>query len=231
MLIFSRFIIGSIIGSFLCLVAERIPLNQSVLSPASHCSFCKKKILMCDLVPLLSILFLRFRCRYCKRSLSPIYFFSELSCGFLFVSCLSTHFTWQQLITLGLFLFALTLSLTDYFYFIVEPKIFYSGGLLIGGSYYFIQHELHPVSCLFIVFSLIVIRWIFPDSIGDGDILFIGFLSLILDAIIIFQLLFIASGLGALFFILCPLISKQPIIKIPFIPFLSIGLFFSNFFL
>lgn len=82
------FFIGTVIGSFLCLVAERIPKGKSIVFPTSHCIHCKRKLHFFELIPLFSILFLKFRCRTCKQKLSIIYFISELISGLLLSSLL-----------------------------------------------------------------------------------------------------------------------------------------------
>ncbi len=59
-------IVGLIIGSFLNVCIDRLPLRQSLLFPPSHCDACQRRLSVLDLVPLLSYLWLRGRCRYCR---------------------------------------------------------------------------------------------------------------------------------------------------------------------
>ncbi len=59
------FIFGSIIGSFLNVCIHRIPKNESIVFPASHCPLCKKDIAWYDNIPILSYVALRGRCRFC----------------------------------------------------------------------------------------------------------------------------------------------------------------------
>src|SRR4051794_23229127 len=64
---------GLIIGSFLNVVAYRLPRGESVVFPASHCPSCDTPIKPYDNVPVLSWLWLRGRCRSCHTSISARY--------------------------------------------------------------------------------------------------------------------------------------------------------------
>jgi leader peptidase (prepilin peptidase) / N-methyltransferase len=79
------FIFGIAIGSFLNVCIYRIPLNQSIVKPRSHCPKCNHLIAGYDNIPLLSYLILRGKCRYCKEPFSIRYFIVELLTGLLFV--------------------------------------------------------------------------------------------------------------------------------------------------
>ena len=78
------FFLGASIGSFLALVAERYP-NESLLHPRSHCQQCQHSLAFIDLVPLLSALILRFRCRHCRQRFSAASFHMEWTSGLLFL--------------------------------------------------------------------------------------------------------------------------------------------------
>jgi leader peptidase (prepilin peptidase)/N-methyltransferase len=64
---------GLIVGSFLNVVAYRLPRGESVVFPASHCPSCDTPIKPYDNFPVLSWLWLRGRCRSCHTSISPRY--------------------------------------------------------------------------------------------------------------------------------------------------------------
>lgn len=78
------FIIGCCIGSFLCLTAQRIPLGHSIIYPRSHCVKCCRSLSWYELIPILSIIVQRFRCRYCRCRLPFYYLLAEALCGGLF---------------------------------------------------------------------------------------------------------------------------------------------------
>lgn len=86
--------IGAAIGSFLNVVIYRMPLGLSLSNPKhSFCPSCKKQLAPIDLIPLLSWLFLRGRCRQCGAQVAARYFIVELITGGLWAV-----FWWQYLI-------------------------------------------------------------------------------------------------------------------------------------
>ncbi len=66
-------IIGLVIGSFLNVCIYRIPLEQSISYPPSHCGSCNHRLKPIDLIPVISYLFLKGRCKYCKEKISITY--------------------------------------------------------------------------------------------------------------------------------------------------------------
>jgi len=64
-MIYFWLIIGAVIGSFLNVCIHRLPREESIVFPPSHCPACGQKLVPLDLVPVISYLFLRGRCRYC----------------------------------------------------------------------------------------------------------------------------------------------------------------------
>ncbi|MGX7150835.1 prepilin peptidase [Enterococcus ureasiticus] len=218
------FIFGSVIGSFLCLVAERIPIRKSIVYPASHCSHCQTRLAVFELIPIISIIFLRFRCRYCGIKLSSIYFYSEIICGLL---CFFVAFkSISPLYSLCFLFTAVTLSLTDIFYLIVEPKIFYPLSILLCIGHIYLALPIFLFTSIIIFFSLHALNYFLPDSMGGGDILLLTVWGALLGSESLIFLLFIASSSGLLFLLVSRYILKKKIQQLPFVPFLSIGLFF-----
>lgn len=79
------FIFGAIIGSFLNVCIYRIPREESIAYPPSHCTNCNNVIKWYDLIPLLSYMFLRGKCRYCRKKVSIRYPVIEFITGILFL--------------------------------------------------------------------------------------------------------------------------------------------------
>ncbi|TAN58401.1 prepilin peptidase [Patescibacteria group bacterium] len=79
------FIFGSAVGSFLNVVVLRAPKRKSIVKDRSHCPKCKHSLGAWDLIPVWSFLFLRERCRYCKRKISWQYPLVEAVTGIIFV--------------------------------------------------------------------------------------------------------------------------------------------------
>lgn len=80
------FIFGSVIGSFLNVCIFRMPSEgYSLIRPPSHCPLCKKEVLWHDNIPLLSFLFLKGRCRFCRERISLQYPLVELLTAYTFL--------------------------------------------------------------------------------------------------------------------------------------------------
>jgi leader peptidase (prepilin peptidase) / N-methyltransferase len=84
-LVFSifAFILGAVVGSFLNVCICRMPNDESIVSPPSHCPKCNYQIRWYDNIPILSYLFLKGRCRGCGERISPQYPLVELINGLL----------------------------------------------------------------------------------------------------------------------------------------------------
>ncbi len=92
------FLAGLAFGSFLNVCISRIPRDESIVAPASHCRACGAPLRWRDNVPLLSWLALRGRCRHCAARISARYPAVELLTALLFLSCyLSFGWTWLTL--------------------------------------------------------------------------------------------------------------------------------------
>src|SRR3989344_8366034 len=79
------FFLGLIFGSFLNLLIDRIPRNESVIRGRSHCDYCKKELGIIDLIPIISYIFLKGRCRFCKRKISSYNPLVEIITAVLFI--------------------------------------------------------------------------------------------------------------------------------------------------
>ena len=85
------FLAGLCIGSFLNVCIWRIPREESIVWPGSHCPACNHAIAPWDNIPLLSWLVLNGKCRHCKAPISPRYFVVELLTGALFTALWLVH--------------------------------------------------------------------------------------------------------------------------------------------
>ena len=80
--------IGLSIGSFLNVLIDRLPAEESITG-RSHCDYCKKDLAWYDLLPILSYVYLGARCRYCEKKLSLFYPLVEVLTGVMFVFVVS----------------------------------------------------------------------------------------------------------------------------------------------
>ena len=201
------FLVGAIIASFLGLVIDRFP-EQSIVFPASHCDSCQTRLRPLDLIPFLSQVFNRFRCRYCKSSYPVWYAFFELSLGLLFLAESVGFLTLSQiiLITAGL-----TLGIYDFRH--------QEYPLLV----WLIFHLFLIVCCgwnLVMIFFLIlgILTHVIDIRIGAGDFLFLASCSLVFTLTEILILIQFASTTGILVFLL---LKKKE--RLPFVPFLLLA--------
>ena len=201
------FLVGAIIASFLGLVIDRFP-EQSIVFPASHCDSCQTRLRPLDLIPFLSQVFNRFRCRYCKSSYPVWYAFFELSLGLLFLAESVGFLTLGQviLITAGL-----TLGIYD-FRHQEYPLIVW-----------LVFHLILMACCgwnLIMAFFLVlgIIAYVIDIRIGAGDFLFLASCALVFTLTEILILIQFASTTGILSFLL---LKKKE--RLPFVPFLLLA--------
>ena len=198
------FLVGTIFASFLGLVIDRFP-EQSIVFPASHCDSCQTRLRPLDLIPIVSQVVYRFRCRYCKSSYPFWYAFFELGLGLLFLAGSVGFLTLGQLIliTTGLTLGIYDLQHQEY-------------PLLVWLTF----HLILMVCCgwnLAMAFFLIlgIIAHLIDIRIGAGDFLFLASCALIFSLTELLILIQFASTTGILAFLLQK--NKE---RLPFVPFL-----------
>ena len=78
------FILGTILGSFYMVVAERIPKGESIVTPSSHCDKCKHNLTPIELIPIFSYIIQGGRCKICRTKIPITYPLYEFICGILF---------------------------------------------------------------------------------------------------------------------------------------------------
>ena len=198
------FLVGAIIASFLGLVIDRFP-EQSIVFPASHCDSCQTRLRPLDLIPFLSQVFNRFRCRYCKSSYPVWYAFFELFLGLFFLTFSLRFLTLGQLILITA---GLTLGIYD-FRHQEYPLIVW-----------LIFHLILMVCCgwnLVMIFFLIlgILAHFIDIRIGAGDFLFLASCALIFSLTEMLFLIQFSSTTGILAFLL---LKKKE--RLPFVPFL-----------
>lgn len=120
---------GLCFGSFANVLISRLPEGGSVVSPPSHCDACGRRLEARDLIPVLSWLLLRGRCRFCKERISPRVPAVELGCAALFV-CMAVH-TGPDISVIPLCMLAFTLLCVS---FIDADTREIPDGLIIFGS-------------------------------------------------------------------------------------------------
>ena len=226
-------IFGAMIGSFLNVCIYRLPKEESIIWPRSHCPTCKKMIRFYDNIPLISYLLLRGRCRYCKGPISIQYPLVEgitaLSSLFLFMKfgpSLSYLFyfafvaaliaitvidLYHQIIPDGISLPGIGVGLLAS---LVIPQItFFNSlmGILLGGG------------SLFLVATLY--EWIFKrEGMGGGDVKLLAMIGAFLGWKAVILTILLSSLIGSTTGILIMILKGKDFkYAIPFGPFLSLG--------
>jgi leader peptidase (prepilin peptidase) / N-methyltransferase len=117
---------GALIGSFLNVVAYRVPVGESLVSPGSHCPGCGAAVRPYDNVPVLSWLLLRGRCRDCGTRISPRYPLVELLTAAAFAAVVAVNGLDEDLVLELPFVAALiALAAIDFDHRLLPNKIVY----------------------------------------------------------------------------------------------------------
>lgn len=233
------FFIGSAVGSFLNVLIDRIPRDESIFLSRSYCEKCKKRLAWYDLIPLFSFLLLRGRCRYCKHAIPSRLFLVEMlnAIGYvaIFFLTYSTLPLSVILILCAIFSTLIVLFFIDYYHSII-PDILLIVLLVLGTVYHLL---IHPIKIpTYIIVGLISFLFLYipykitsGKGMGYGDVQFafvIGFLLGFPQIIVAFYGAFLTGALLSIILI----IAKKKKLRgdtIPFGPFLIIGILCSLF--
>jgi leader peptidase (prepilin peptidase)/N-methyltransferase len=122
------FLVGACVGSFINVVADRLPEGKSIVSPPSYCFGCKRQITAGENIPIFSYLWLRGHCRSCGATIPQRIFWVELGTALLF-AFLYWHygFNWELLLAAIFCCIFISLLLTDLEHGILPNKIVYAG--------------------------------------------------------------------------------------------------------
>ncbi|WP_175880539.1 prepilin peptidase [Streptococcus thalassemiae] len=207
MIDFYFFLVGSILASFLGLVIDRFP-EQSIISPASHCDSCQTRLRPLDLIPILSQVFNRFRCRYCKATYPIWYALLELGLGLIFLA-----WSWELLSLSQVILIIAGLTLGIYDFRHQEYP------LLVWMTFHLILMAGSGWNLVMIFFLALGILAHFIDiRMGAGDFLFLASCALVFSVTELLILIQFASATGILAFLL-----QKKKERLPFVPFLLLA--------
>ena len=179
MLLFVCGLFGLLIGSFLNVVVWRVPRQESIATPASHCPHCDTPLSPLENVPVLSWVVLRGTCRHCGQPISVRYPLVELANAGLWVG-MAARFgaSWELPAYLALASGLLALALIDLDTLLLPNRVLYPTGFLVGGLLVLaaaLDHEWATFGraalaggAAFAVFF--VIHLISPRGMGFGDV-------------------------------------------------------------
>lgn len=240
------FVLGAIVGSFLNVCIVRLPNEQSVVTPRSHCVKCKKTIPWYDNIPLASYFILRGKCRYCGAKFSSRYFLVELITALAF---LGFYLYFGPSILLAPYLFMMgcfiIATFVDFEHRIIPDEVSV-GGMFAGLVFSLLIPELHDVAVLGRAKILVHVHslgismlgvlvgggsiylmgllgdLIFKkESMGGGDVKLLAMIGAFLGWPMAILTIFAASVFGAVYGIIEKIRTKDS--TIAFGPFLALG--------
>jgi len=236
--------LGAVLGSFFNVLIYRLPRDESVISPGSHCPQCGHAIGPLENIPLVSYGILRGKCRWCKAPISLIYPAVELLTGcaalLLWIAYVAPRLSdaqpWQipviffQALTLLLFI---PISCIDARHYII-PDVLTVPGIVASAALSFLPGGLTPLqSGLGIAVGAgslwlmgIIGSWALKkkDSMGGGDVRLMALIGGLWGWQIAFGAIFAASLMGTVVGLV--LIAGKKLgqdHKLPFGPFLALG--------
>ncbi|MBZ2025615.1 prepilin peptidase [Streptococcus sanguinis] len=201
------FILGTVFASFLDLVIDRFP-ERSIITPASHCNACGKRLAPRDLIPIFSQVMNRLRCRFCGDKIPLRYLFFESILGGLFLATSLGTISVSQLLLLTM---GLTLAIYDQReqQYPLMVWLFFQLSLMMITS-------VNPLMFFFLTLGLLAFFYNF--RIGAGDFLFLASCSAIFSLTEILILIQTASFSGLACFCF-----KKKKDRLAFVPCLLFG--------
>lgn len=245
MMIACFFLFGTLMGSFLTLVASRLMKEQNWITGRSTCDHCGKPLSPIDLIPIFSYLFSFGKSRCCGKRLSLLYPLSEMIMGISYVIVLTSWYPFhspvsviQCVITLSIVSLLWIIFVSDLTEEIIPFDVLGIAGLLgvglvisgIGGCIPFqyqcfsslLPHLFSGIIPAFLFFLL----WIVSrgKAMGDGDIFLVFLLGFLLGYPGVVVFLYVAFLTGAIVGVILMMRRKKSLKShIPFGPFLIVG--------
>lgn len=238
---FMVFVLGATIGSFLNVCIYRIPNKESIVKPRSKCGSCGRTLSGKDLVPLLSWLFLRGKCRTCGAKISVRYPLVETLEGVLFLWVYLTYgFTVVTPVLWVFFALMTVVFFIDLDHMIIPNKVVLTGillGLPLVFVHYYVGYPLYlnasiwafvlgPVIPLATMILLAFASQVFfrAGSLGMGDVKVYVPIGIFLGWRLSLLSLWMAFFLGGLFGVVWIFfLKKDRKANVPFAPFITLG--------
>ncbi|MBI3366149.1 prepilin peptidase [Candidatus Roizmanbacteria bacterium] len=245
MLYLFLFIFGASIGSFLNVLIDRLPNDESIMG-RSHCDHCKRKLAWNDLIPILSFFILNRKCQYCKKQLSWFYPVVEFITGVMFILVwvyLPHSFLGQGLVKLpsaeylikfvylGIISTLITIFFSDLKYHIIPDQtqiLLFLGSLFLIPLYGKIQIVFveRVLAAILVMAPIYFLHWLTKGKgMGFGDVklaFIIGFMFGIKAGLLVLYFAFIS---GAIVGMVLMLLKQRGLkSKIAFWPFMVMGI-------
>jgi prepilin signal peptidase PulO-like enzyme (type II secretory pathway) len=233
------FVLGLCIGSFLNCLIYRLEKEKS-LKGRSFCPHCKHTLSWKDLVPVFSFLFLRGKCRYCKKNISFQYPLVEIATGVMFFLVFSLFYKFSVFGILNLvFLLYITSALIVLFiydlkHYLIPDEVLFPA--IVIAFIYRLIFSFNTITdyLLAVLIAAGFFLFIFIISkgkwMGFGDVKLAILMGLMLGFPDILAALFLAFFFGAIIGLIVMAVEKKSLkSEMPFGPFLIIGTFLALF--
>ena len=220
--------LGLIIGSFLNVVAYRLPRGESLVHPRSRCTSCGNEVRAIDNVPLLSWLFLRGRCRHCKEPISARYPAVELVTAVVFAAVvLARGLSSELLLDLPFAAMLIAVANIDLEHRIVPNRILAPMAIFGVAASAFVRPDALPellIAGAAAFTFLLLTALAYPAGMGMGDVKLAGVMGLYLGLPVAPGLL-VAFLTGSIVGIAIMLRQGAGARKkgVPFAPFMALG--------
>jgi leader peptidase (prepilin peptidase) / N-methyltransferase len=222
-------VLGALGGSFLNVVAYRLPRHESLVTPASHCTRCGTPVKPYDNIPVLSWLLLRGHCRKCSAPISVRYPLVEALTAVLCVGAVLAHSSAAQIaLSVALILIVIPAALIDLEYRIIPNKITALGAVLAIGIGLALDPAGEPerlIAGLAAGGFLLLAALAYPGGMGMGDVKLAAVMGLFLGRAVAPAIL-IALLAGVLYgaLVVARMGTKEGRkTAVPFGPFLAFG--------
>ena len=239
------FLIGLAIGSFLNVVIYRLPIGEGIVIRPSHCMKCENKIKFYDLIPVLSYIFLRGKCRYCGEKISIQYAAVELLTALSFVG-IYYRLGWaapiETIASMVLISMFIAIFFIDLYHYIIPDEIIIFGlitGLIFSilKGFNFNNLSLYNWSFLtdsflgaiigiaaFIGIYILGLWMMKAEAMGMGDVKLMGVVGLYVGFKLTVLSMFLSFIIGSVISLLLIAIrAKKMKDQIPFGPFIVLG--------
>jgi len=194
------FIFGLVFGSFFNVVGLRVPKKESISTPPSHCTNCQRRLTLLDLIPVLSYIFLRGKCRSCGEKISPIYLLTEIVTGILFAFAVwNLGLTIETAVALLFISLLMIIVVSDFAYMLIPDKVllFFLPFLIIGRILSPLDLWWDSLLGAVIGFGILyLIAVVSKGGMGGGDIKLFFLIGLVLGTMDTLLTLFLAAFIG-----------------------------------
>lgn len=229
------FLYGVTLGSFYNVVGLRVPEGKSIVKPRSACPTCGHQLRPLELIPVLSYVLQKGKCRVCQTGISPIYPTIEFLTGLLFATApLVIGWNGELFIALSLISLFIIIIVSDLAYMIIPDKV-----LLVFAAIFLVERLWVPLTPWWdsllggaIGFGLLlVIALVSKGGMGGGDIKLFALLGFVVGVKLVLLSFFLSTLLGAVIGIIgmaFKLVKKGK--PIPFGPFIAAGTMLAYYF-